>query len=120
GRGAAEGGGSAIGPGHYVGGRARLLDGPRPATIRAETAAEVLRLERQQFLELLDRDAPAAKAVAATLARRLQRRDAGVGRDEGEPVPLRIPAQAARPGRRPAAKVVGLVLAGALIVAAFV
>jgi len=108
-----------IGPGHYVGELALLVDEPRTATIRAETAAEVLRLERQQFLELLDRDAPAAKAVAATLARRLQRRDAGVGRDEGEPVPLRIPAQAAGPGRRPAAKVAGLVLAGALIAAAF-
>ena len=38
-----------IGPGHYVGELALLVDEPRSATIRAETDGEVLRLERQQF-----------------------------------------------------------------------
>jgi len=57
-----------IGPGHYVGELALLVDEPRSATIRADTEGEVLRLERQQFMELLGRDAPAARAVATTLA----------------------------------------------------
>ena len=53
-----------IGPGHYVGELALLVDEPRSATIRADTDGEVLRLERQQFMDLLGRDAPAARAVA--------------------------------------------------------
>jgi len=55
-----------IGPGHYVGELALLVDEPRSATIRADTDGEVLRLERQQFMELLGRDAPAARAVATS------------------------------------------------------
>src|SRR6266542_5319437 len=64
-----------IGPGHYVGELALLVDEPRSATIRADTDGEVLRLGRQQFTDLLGRDATAARAVATTLARRLRRRD---------------------------------------------
>src|SRR5438552_3767040 len=98
-----------IGPGHYVGELALLVDEPRSATIRADTDGEVLRLERQQFMELLGRDAPAARAVATTLARRLRRRDRARRRRGGRPVwpsaPARPPAHRARAG--PACLAVG-------------
>lgn len=110
-----------IGPGHYVGELALLVDEPRSATIRAETDGEVLRLARAQFVELLDRDAGAAKAVATTLARRLRRRDL-VSSDDDEtslpPLPL-LPLRPRRPDRRPPTKIVGLLIATALVATAF-
>src|SRR5436190_22289406 len=64
-----------VGPGHYLGELALLIDEPRSATVRADTDGELLRLDRRQFMELLGRDAGAARAVATTLAHRLRRRD---------------------------------------------
>jgi len=107
-----------IGPGHYVGELALLVDEPRSATIRADTEGEVLRLERQQFMELLGRDAPAARAVATTLARRLRRRDGALS-DEAEAVVAAIPARHPRSDRAPITKIVGLIVAIALGAAAF-
>jgi DASS family divalent anion:Na+ symporter len=106
-----------IGPGHYVGELALLIDEPRSATIRADTDAEILRLDRQQFIELLSRDAAAAKAVATTLARRLRRRD-GALPDEAEAIAALAPAHA-RPERHPITKILGLIVAIALGGAAF-
>jgi DASS family divalent anion:Na+ symporter len=109
---------NAIGPGHYVGELALLVDQPRSATIRAESAGEILRLDREQFLELLDHDPAAAKAVAATLARRLRRKDTLSPADEVESA---VPAQVVtvRAARPRAAKIAGLVIALALGIIAF-
>ena len=105
-----------IGPGHYVGELALLIDEPRTATIRADTDGEVLRLERQQFVDLLGRDAGAAKAVATTLARRLRHRDGAPADEAAAAVP---PVRPARTERHPVTKIVGVLLALALGGAAF-
>ena len=55
---------------------ALLTDEPRSATVRAGGDAEVLRLERERFLDLVRRDATVAAAVAATLSHRLRVADA--------------------------------------------
>jgi DASS family divalent anion:Na+ symporter len=101
-----------VGPGHYVGELALLVDEPRSATIRADTDGEVLRLERQQFMDLLGRDAPAARAVATTLARRLRRRD-GTSLDESTAA-IAVPVATVRPQRGRVTKIVGLIVALAL------
>jgi DASS family divalent anion:Na+ symporter len=101
-----------IGPGHYVGELALLVDEPRSATIRADADGELLRLDRQQFMELLGRDAAAAKAVATTLARRLRRRD-GTLTDEAEAIAARAPTHA-KPERHRVTKIIGLIVAIAL------
>lgn len=107
-----------IGPGHYVGELALLVDEPRSATIRAETEGEVLRLARVQFVELLGRDAGAAKAVATTLARRLRRRD-GALTDEAEDVVAAVPMRAPKVERHRVTKTIGLILASGLVLATF-
>jgi CRP-like cAMP-binding protein len=110
---------NAIGPGHYLGELALLVDQNRSATIRADTAGELLRLDREQFLQLLGQDPAAAKAVATTLARRLRRRDPDAPADELAPAtPPRL-AVAGRIARHPAAKIVGLVIALVLGIIAF-
>ena len=111
-----EGRVNTIGPGHYVGELALLVDEPRSATIRADTDGEVLRLDRERFTELLGRDAAAARAVATTLARRLRRRG-GAMPDEAEAVA--VPLRTARPERHAVTKAVGLIVALALAGAAF-
>jgi CRP-like cAMP-binding protein len=110
---------NAIGPGHYVGELALLVDQPRSATIRADTEGEILRLDRDQFLQLLGQDPAAAKAVATTLARRLRRRDMESPTDELEAASAPRQVVAGRIARPPAAKVVGLVLALAFGIIAF-
>jgi di/tricarboxylate transporter len=52
-----------------------LSDHPRAATIRADTDAEVLRLERARFLALVREEPSVALAVAASLGDRLRARD---------------------------------------------
>jgi DASS family divalent anion:Na+ symporter len=106
-----------VGPGHYVGELALLVDEPRSATIRADTDGEVLRLDRQQFTDLLDRDASAARAVATTLARRLRRRD-GTLPDEAAAV-VAIPPRAPKTERHRVTKIIGLVVATVLVGIAF-
>jgi CRP-like cAMP-binding protein len=107
-----------IGPGHYVGELALLVDQTRSATIRAESDGEVLRLDRGRFLELLGQDPAAAKAVATTLARRLRRSNTELPLDEVEPTTFGQ-VVAARVVRRPAAKIVGVLVALALAIIAF-
>jgi DASS family divalent anion:Na+ symporter len=121
-------------PGEPLGEMSLFTDAPRSATVRADGEAEVLRLDRGRFLELVRRDPSVALAVATTLSRRLQtadtRRAAGGAPDsEGEDPHLRIdrtpdlgPARARgidpssdavrRPRWRPDRAVAGLVLAG--------
>lgn len=61
--------------GDHFGEMALLTDEPRSATVRAEGDSLVLRLERGQFLRLLQREPSLARAVAAVLSRRLRERD---------------------------------------------
>ncbi len=107
-----------IGPGHYFGELALLVDEPRSATIRAETDGEVLRLDRERFTELLGRDAAAARAVATTLARRLRRR-AGAPPDEADAVAIAVPMRGAKPERHRVTKAAGVILALGFIAVAF-
>jgi len=107
-----------VGPGHYVGELALLVDEPRSATIRADTDGELLRLDRQQFTELLGRDAAAARAVATTLARRLRRRDRSALPDEAAPS-VSSYLRAPRTERHPVTKAVGVVLAAVFVLVAF-
>lgn len=106
-----------VGPGHYVGELALLVDEPRSATIRAETDGELLQLERDRFLDLLAQDAPAAKAVATTLARRLRRLGDVLAPDE-DALPL-TPSRIPRVERHRVTKAIGLLVAAGLVVAAF-
>lgn len=105
-----------IGPGHYVGELALLVDEPRSATIRADTDGEVLRLDRERFTELLGRDAAAARAVATTLARRLRRRH-GAPADEAAPVVI-TPRPLVKPERHRLTKASGLLVASACVAVA--
>ena len=61
----------ALGPGDFFGEMALLTGEPRSATIRAETPARVLRLDRERF-EMLVRAQPSSfLAIARVLSRRL-------------------------------------------------
>lgn len=64
-----------VGPGDAFGEMALLDDHPRTATIRADTDAEVLRLDRSRFLALVRDEPSMALAVARSLGRRLRDRD---------------------------------------------
>ena len=83
--------------GNLFGEMALLGDHPRTATIRAETDAEVLRLERARFLALVREEPSVALAVAASLGELLRARDfpareAGSHADSTEAAPPRAPA----------------------------
>jgi anion transporter len=60
--------------GEPFGEMALLTNSPRTASIKAESACEVLRLERGAFLDLVRQQPSVALAIAATLSRRLARR----------------------------------------------
>ncbi|MEP7003588.1 MAG: cyclic nucleotide-binding domain-containing protein [Chloroflexota bacterium] len=110
---------NAIGPGHYVGELALLVDQPRSATIRATSDGEILRLDREQFLQLLGQDPDAAKAVATTLARRLRRRDTEGPLEELEPPLSTRQVVTTQIARHPVAKIAGLLIALTLGAIAF-
>jgi len=64
---------STLRPGEVFGEMALLTDEPRSATVRADPGgAEVLRLERERFLDLVRREPTVAHVIAATLTRRLR------------------------------------------------
>jgi hypothetical protein len=68
------------GPGATFGEIALLSNRPRSTTVRAETAGEVLRLERGRFLGLVAQEPAVALAIAATLSERVWRANVrGVG-----------------------------------------
>ncbi|HEV2250847.1 MAG TPA: SLC13 family permease, partial [Candidatus Limnocylindria bacterium] len=73
--------------------------------------------DRQQFTDLLGRDAAAARAVATTLARRLRRRDGALPDEAGTAVATILAAP--RRERHRVTKGIGLVAALAFIAAAF-
>ena len=58
--------------GDFFGEMAFLTNEPRTATVRAEGAGEVLRLESGRFLQLCRQDTTVALTIAATLSQRLR------------------------------------------------
>jgi DASS family divalent anion:Na+ symporter len=86
---------STRGPGATFGDIALLSNRPRSTTVRAETAAEALRLERGRFLRLVTQEPAVALAIAATLSERVWLANVrGVGT-----VDVRGPGTAGRAGR---------------------
>jgi di/tricarboxylate transporter len=77
-----------------------LSEHPRSATVRADTDAEVLRLERARFLALVREEPSVALAVAASLGDRLRARDLpATGADAHgapPPRPIALPARKRR------------------------
>ena len=61
------------GPGSTFGDIALLSNRPRSTTVRADVAAEALRLERGRFLGLVAQEPAVALAIAATLSERVWR-----------------------------------------------
>jgi DASS family divalent anion:Na+ symporter len=95
------------GPGATFGEIALLANRPRSTTVRADTAAEALRLDRGRFLELVRGEPAVALAVAAALSERVRLANVrGIGTAEAaeRPVPPLEPTLAgpgvASPGRR--------------------
>lgn len=105
---------SSLGPGDYFGEIGLLVPGTRSATVRVEADGELLRLDREAFLQLLDEDPRAGRAVAAALARRLRQRDAPISASPTDtPAVLSLPSGRSRPSpaRRPAVQAIGVVVA---------
>jgi len=110
-----------LGPGAPFGEMALLSGRPRSATVRAETAAEVLRLERSRFLDLVRREPQVGLALAGTLCERLRRAQVpgddtteAVSSDSDVPAPpILMPAP--RPSRRPNLGTLGLAVAAVVI-----
>jgi anion transporter len=107
--------------GNSFGEMALLGDHPRSATIRADTDAEVLRLERTRFLALVREEPSVALAIAATLGEWLRARDLPA-RDTGSPANRKEaavqPRAAARPTRQwclSKASIGGLVAAAIMV-----
>lgn len=63
---------SALGPGDYFGEMAVLDGGPRSATITAQTHISALRIERSDFLRLLDTYGSIGRKIAVELSKRLR------------------------------------------------
>jgi len=61
--------------GDYFGEMGLITGDPRSTSVRADADAEVLRLERDQFLELFRREPAVAETIIATLSRRLRGAD---------------------------------------------
>ena len=107
--------------GNPFGEMALLCDHPRAATIRADTDAEVLRLERARFLALVREEPSVALAVAASLGERLRARDlpapeTGSPADSEEAAAQpRMPAQPVRRWRLGQASIGGLLAVAIMI-----
>ena len=84
------------GPGATFGDIALLSNRPRSTTVRADVAAEALRLERGRFLGLVAQEPAVALAIAATLSERVWLANVrGVGTVE----PHRLRIRGGRPDR---------------------
>lgn len=120
-----------LGRGDVLGEMALLTDEVRSATVRAEERGEILRLDRQHFLDLISHEPSVVRALATMLIQRLhvadtQRlrapqpdqspidRQGGAALAASDTPPLPAPA---RRRWRPSRTVIGVVLAcGALLV----
>ena len=67
-----------LGPGDYFGEMALLDDGPRTATVVAQTPMMIAVVGQLEFVDLLDDVPPLARKVARGLARRLREAEAAV------------------------------------------
>jgi DASS family divalent anion:Na+ symporter len=120
--------------GDAFGEMALLTDASRSAIVRARGHAEVLRLDRQHFLDLLNREPSVVRAVAATLVRRLHAADAqrlGAPRPDNpsqdhqlveQRLPeddTRPPAAPARPRWRPNRSLIGVARACGILLGAW-
>jgi anion transporter len=114
--------------GEPFGEMALLNDIPRTATVKAESACEVLRLARVAFLDLVKEQPSVALAIAATLSRRLARMlsQSDVDATTATPPPA-DPAKAAenaavavRPRWRPGRISVALAAAAAIFLAGWI
>ncbi len=95
---------TALGAGEHFGEIALLTDEPRTATVRAETAVDVLQLPRERFTRLVDSDPAIGRTLAGALARRLRivlRPEGSELRTSSEWVDPSLPAGLV-PRRRPA------------------
>jgi CRP-like cAMP-binding protein/di/tricarboxylate transporter len=72
-----------LGPGSCFGEMSLLTGEPRAATVRADADGELLRLERDRFLDLVRSEPEVGLAVAGTVSRRLRRTDRAV-QDQGQ------------------------------------
>ena len=112
---------STLEAGNPFGEMALLCDHPRAATIRADTDAEVLRLERTRFLALVREEPSVAFAVAASLGERLRARDlpareTALPSDRKEAVAQpRAPARPARRWQLGQASIGGLLAAAIMV-----
>jgi anion transporter len=110
--------------GNPFGEMALLCEHPRTATIRADTDAEVLRLERTRFLRLVREEPSVALAVAASLGERLRARDLPMPQP-GLPPEGKAAAQlraTAKPSQRwqPSRALIGGLLAAAILAGGWV
>ncbi len=111
------------GPGDPLGEMALLSSRSRSATIRAETDAVVLRLERGRFLALVREEPSVALAIARSLSDRLRARDTPAPQTGGvaeRALSIEVPAAGAAPPerkRRVNARVLGGILAAAVLAA---
>jgi hypothetical protein len=113
-----------LGAGAPFGEIALLTDQPRTATVRAETGAEVMRLDRGRFLDLVQREPHVAVAIAATLSQRLRAANAptrAMANDTAVDVPRsrRPPLETPTPTRRlvpgSGREAIGAVIAGCVL-----
>jgi DASS family divalent anion:Na+ symporter len=72
-----------LGPGQYFGEIALILREPRTASVRAIGDAEVLRLERERFLELIGRNPAVALTVTTKIIGHLRTADAARTSSDG-------------------------------------
>jgi len=107
--------------GNPFGEMALLGDHPRAATIRADTDAQVLRLERARFLALVREEPSVALAVAVSLGERLRARDlpapqTGTPADgKGAAAEPQTPPQTARRWRLGLASIGGILAAAIML-----
>jgi CRP-like cAMP-binding protein len=64
-----------VGPGQYFGELSLLDDGPRSATVKAQTAMTLLQLKRREFSAVLDSWPGVAHKLLEQMARRLRHAD---------------------------------------------
>jgi CRP-like cAMP-binding protein len=91
--------------GDTFGEMALLCEDPRSATVRAESASELVRLDRERFQELLEREPKLGIVIARELAERLRERERtprGAGAVQEERAADRLAARMAQAQREAA------------------
>jgi CRP/FNR family transcriptional regulator, cyclic AMP receptor protein len=73
----------AIGPGDYFGEISVIDGGPRSATVMAKTRVLALRLDRPQFMRLLDREGSIGRKILLVMSQRLRAAESAPARSPG-------------------------------------